>query len=277
MPNFDLTKLFVNMINGMTGIVELTASDVHALPDDTQIPQPATAAPSDLGTAAVGTSAKYAREDHVHDMPDYGAQTTYTSGTHDLNTFTTPGLYYFSGGTTLSHQPSSAGAGWLLVLKTNSTAYKQIWFRNSTTAYNQQYVRMGSSGTWYDWIRFTTEDKLREINKSLSNATVASGSTVVNVGSYQLPKAGSYQIMFRGRFATNSSGVRQLAIATSNSSMTNMSDCWVNQNACSSDNTVLQVAGCITTTGAKTIYFNARQTSGSSLTLSSIYIDVIEL
>lgn len=33
------------------------------------IPAPATATPADLGTAAVGTSTKYAREDHVHKMP----------------------------------------------------------------------------------------------------------------------------------------------------------------------------------------------------------------
>ena len=40
------------------------------------VPEPATATPEDLGTAAVGTSLKYAREDHVHDMPspsDVGA------------------------------------------------------------------------------------------------------------------------------------------------------------------------------------------------------------
>ena len=33
------------------------------------IPEPAIASPLDLGEAAVGTSLKYAREDHVHPMP----------------------------------------------------------------------------------------------------------------------------------------------------------------------------------------------------------------
>ena len=45
-------------------------------------PTAATATPSDLGTAAVGTSAKYAREDHVHKMPsasDVGALSTSTT------------------------------------------------------------------------------------------------------------------------------------------------------------------------------------------------------
>lgn len=32
-------------------------------------PSPATATPAPLGTAAVGTSSKYAREDHVHPLP----------------------------------------------------------------------------------------------------------------------------------------------------------------------------------------------------------------
>lgn len=37
------------------------------------VPSAATATPSDLGTAAVGSSAKYAREDHVHTKPTYSA------------------------------------------------------------------------------------------------------------------------------------------------------------------------------------------------------------
>lgn len=35
------------------------------------VPEAATSAPADLGTAAVGTSAKYALEDHVHNKPTY--------------------------------------------------------------------------------------------------------------------------------------------------------------------------------------------------------------
>jgi hypothetical protein len=44
----------------------------------TSIPAAATAKPSNLGTAAVGSSSKYAKEDHVHKMPtpaDIGAGT----------------------------------------------------------------------------------------------------------------------------------------------------------------------------------------------------------
>ena len=40
---------------------------------DISIPEPADQTPSDLGTAAVGSSTKYAREDHVHNKPTYTA------------------------------------------------------------------------------------------------------------------------------------------------------------------------------------------------------------
>ena len=61
----------VDSVNGQTGDVVLTASDVGALPDSTSIPAAATVAPADLGTKAVGSSSKYAREDHVHAKPTY--------------------------------------------------------------------------------------------------------------------------------------------------------------------------------------------------------------
>ena len=54
----------VTEINGQTGSVTIA------------IPSAATAAPSNLGVAAVGTSTKWAKEDHVHQMPsasDVGA------------------------------------------------------------------------------------------------------------------------------------------------------------------------------------------------------------
>ena len=66
----------VNSVNGMTGNVTLTATDVGAIPNTTPIPEPANNLPADLGVAYRGTSLKYARMDHVHKMPtasDVGA------------------------------------------------------------------------------------------------------------------------------------------------------------------------------------------------------------
>lgn len=48
----------VQSVNGETGAVTVA------------VPSAATATPSNLGTAAVGTSTKYAKEDHVHNYPD---------------------------------------------------------------------------------------------------------------------------------------------------------------------------------------------------------------
>ena len=59
----------VDSVNGKTGVVVLDAADVGALPDSTVIPDPANATPADLGTAAIGSSTRYARQDHVHKMP----------------------------------------------------------------------------------------------------------------------------------------------------------------------------------------------------------------
>ena len=66
----------VQSVNGQTGNVLLTAADVNALPDTTTIPQPSNNTPENLGTANRGTSTRYARQDHVHNMPtaaDVGA------------------------------------------------------------------------------------------------------------------------------------------------------------------------------------------------------------
>ena len=68
----------VTSVNGSTGAVTVN------------VPSAATATPSNLGTAAVGTSTKYAKEDHVHKMPtasDVGAlpsSTSIPSKTSDL-------------------------------------------------------------------------------------------------------------------------------------------------------------------------------------------------
>lgn len=55
-------------INDVTLIGNKSSSDL-GLADAADIPAAGTATPKALGTAAVGTSTKYAREDHVHAMP----------------------------------------------------------------------------------------------------------------------------------------------------------------------------------------------------------------
>lgn len=60
--------------------IDGTATDLYAPAGGSSV-DPATAAPSMDGTAAVGSSVKYAREDHVHPS-DTSKQATLVSGTN---------------------------------------------------------------------------------------------------------------------------------------------------------------------------------------------------
>lgn len=87
--------------------------------------------------------------------PTYN-QTNITSGTHDLNDYKTPGLYYFSSGTTLSNVPNGAVNGWLWVLKSAGNQFKQIWVRHGSNPNTTKdfYMRFysGSWGNWFGWM-----------------------------------------------------------------------------------------------------------------------------
>ena len=60
-------KVTVDQYGHTTGLTEQTLT--ITMPSAQTLPAAATAAPQNLSTAAVGTSTKYAREDHVHKMP----------------------------------------------------------------------------------------------------------------------------------------------------------------------------------------------------------------
>lgn len=60
-------KVTVDQYGHTTGLTEQTLT--ITMPSAQTLPAAATAAPRNLSTAAVGTSTKYAREDHVHKMP----------------------------------------------------------------------------------------------------------------------------------------------------------------------------------------------------------------
>ena len=60
-------KVTVDEYGHTTGLTEQTLT--ITMPSAQTLPAAATVVPKNLGTAAVGTSTKYAREDHVHKMP----------------------------------------------------------------------------------------------------------------------------------------------------------------------------------------------------------------
>lgn len=87
-----LTSAPVTSVNSKTGAVNLTASDVGALPSSTVIPSASSATPAMDGTGAAGSSADYARADHVHphDTSKADAATTYTKSQVDALIPTVP-------------------------------------------------------------------------------------------------------------------------------------------------------------------------------------------
>ena len=133
----------------------LSASDVGALPSSTTIPSASSTTPADLGTAAAGSSTNYARADHVHKMPSYGECVELPAATYNLNDFTSPGLYFFSGATIKTNQPTGNAAGWLLVLAAGPNLQKQLWFRSSVGGVGDTYQRLNDSGNWTSWVKFS--------------------------------------------------------------------------------------------------------------------------
>lgn len=113
------------------------------------------------------------------DVP-YATQTTITSGTHDLNDYTTTGLYYFSSGTTLSNSPSGAVNGWLLVLAANNNVRKQIWMRHGSnpTTFKDCYMRLFSGGVWGAWANYPTIDKVYPVGAIYISANSTSPATL---------------------------------------------------------------------------------------------------
>lgn len=88
----DATHRFVTDTEKSTWSGKANATHTHVKSDITDfpdIPAPATVAPKALGTAAVGTSARYAREDHVHAKPTHswteitGKPSTFAPSAHN--------------------------------------------------------------------------------------------------------------------------------------------------------------------------------------------------
>ena len=143
------------------------------------IPSVATNAPQMDGTAAVGSSIKYAKEDHVHPT-DTSLVSLDRTGTElvngtNLNTITSPGNYYFTGVGTITNAPINT-AFKMEVIRIVSGDYNnvcQIIFSFNGTATNIQniYYRYYASNLgptkWSNW-------------QSVSNAFTVNNHTVLS-------------------------------------------------------------------------------------------------
>lgn len=65
--SIKVPKVVVDEYGHTTGLTEQTLT--ITMPNQQTLPVAGSVAPKNLGTATVGTSAKYAREDHVHKIP----------------------------------------------------------------------------------------------------------------------------------------------------------------------------------------------------------------
>ena len=123
---------------------------------------------SEIGSTPMGTDATTV----TGAIAEIGGKATIqkiTSGSHDLNNYTTEGKYFFSG-VTLSNQPNNAVNGWLEVLTTDTANVKQIWHRygSNPTTYKDEYIRLYASNTWSSWERIATQT---DVNTAITTVT----------------------------------------------------------------------------------------------------------
>ena len=119
----------------------------------------------------------------------YGAQVNITSGSHDLNSYTTAGLYYFKSGTTLTNSPFSSADGWLTVyVSSNGNYIKQVFQREGSLSgtYKGFYLRLCGNGTWSAWVRLLHTDDL-----PLSISNIGCVTEVVTMPQLSLPASGT--------------------------------------------------------------------------------------
>jgi len=84
------------------------------------------------------------------------------SGNQNLNNYTTEGVWYFSGGATLTNAPNGAVNGWLEVLPSMGGDVKQFWHRHGSnpTTFKDEYIRLYGSGSWGSWEKIATESDI---------------------------------------------------------------------------------------------------------------------
>ena len=119
----------------------------------------------------------------------YGAQINVTSGSADLDTYKTAGLYYFKYGVTISNAPNNASNGWLTVYADDTgTIFKQVWQRlgSNPSTFKDFYMRLYLGGSWGNWARILEDSYLPlSIANGGTGATTATGACA-NIGAFDL-------------------------------------------------------------------------------------------
>lgn len=98
----------------------------------------------------------------------------------DLNNYKQSGIWYFNSSHTPVNLPTGCVNGWLVVLRADSGAIKQIWLRYGTLNTNDfsTYVRTSNGTTWSAWRRFAENPVVLFEGSEAGNVTLS--ETVAN-------------------------------------------------------------------------------------------------
>lgn len=108
-------------------------------------------------------------------MPDVAAVVYEQATGADLNNYLNTGVWYFNSSHTPTNAPSNNTNGWLIVLRADDGAIKQMWLRYGTRNTNDfnTYVRTSDGSTWSEWHRLAGEPAVLYNNSSGESGAIA--------------------------------------------------------------------------------------------------------
>lgn len=208
----DLTGDTVDSGTLLQGVIAHNAAGVQITGTAT-IPLPAVNTPEDLGTAAVGSSSRYALEDHVHNMPsasDVGAVSTsevqykmydsvtdlgLTSGSATISGAVTAliakspaRLFCNSSDFASTEVPNQYGEVEIVALATYRVA---IWFYGQTSTYPDRRMYLSNGTPTGTWVIYRSElDEKYTMHDSVADIDLTSGSATISGAYAALPNRG---------------------------------------------------------------------------------------
>lgn len=120
-------------------------------------------------------------------MPDVPAVVYVKTKSTDLNDYLQTGVWYFNSNFTPANVPSGSVNGWLVVLRADNGALKQLWLRYGRLNNNDSniYVRTGNGEEWGGWRRIMSEPVVLYDNASGSNGTITIDSTYGTLSDFE--------------------------------------------------------------------------------------------
>ena len=119
-------------------------------------------------------------------MPDVPAVVYVKQTAQDLNNYLNTGVWYFNSNYTPANLPTGSVNGWLVVLRADNGAIKQLWLRYGRLGVNDfnTYVRTGNGTEWSAWRRIMSEPVVLYSNANGSNGNIVIGSTYGNLSDF---------------------------------------------------------------------------------------------